>query len=129
VSNLGVDLLRSDTGHYMEWPVDEAPVAASPPPANRGRSWRAAAGLGGPVSADDDPTVVLISGPFSVQVAAAPDRTTMSVVLLNWAILLLMFCAFLLAVTLPSADLASTDSPFSPTCSGQDCAVSATAAR
>lgn len=98
MSNLGVDLLRSDTGHYMQWPTagdaPTAPVRLAPaaPSANReGRTW---------IAARD-----------TTQAWVAPDARTrvgVTLSLVNWLVLLLLMCTFLLAKTLPAGDSALT---------------------
>jgi hypothetical protein len=111
VSQLGVDLLRSDTGHYMQWPlVDEAPTAPVPLPsqrgAERGRSWISMLGA---------PTVRPVAVPAAPTAAGATDRVGVYLSLVNWLVLLLMFCTFLLAKTLP-ADASLTSGSASSGC-------------
>ena len=120
MSQLGVDLLRSDTGHYMQWPlVDEAPTAPVPLPsqrgAERGRSWIST--LGERAGAH---TVRPAAVPAAPTADGATDRVGVYLSLVNWLVLLLMFCTFLLAKTLP-VDTSLTSGSASSGCTVAAC--------
>ena len=130
MSHLGVDLLRSDTGHYMQWPpVDDAPTApvALPVPlpaartAERGRSWISMLGAGTPTAP------ALVAGAGSTPALGSRDRVSGYLSLVNWLVLLLMFCAFLLAKTLP-ADTALTGGTVAQSCTVAAAACAETSA-
>lgn len=122
MSHLGVDLLRSDTGHYMQWPpVDDAPTAPVPLPAAgtaaRGRSWISMLGT--------DTAAPAVAAPLA---DGSRDRVGVYLSLVNWLVLLLMFCVFLLAKTLP-ADTALTGGTATHTCTVASAGCAKTAAR
>ena len=114
MSNLGVDLLRSDTGHYMQWPPAEdiRPAAPADPvrgrddrAEQRGRTWIAT------LTANATARAEAPAAGEATTVWAAPRRAGRqgtALVLVNWLFLLLMLCTFLLAETLPTAGSALT---------------------
>lgn len=122
MSHLGVDLLRSDTGHYMQWPpVDDAPTAPVALPAartaERGRSWSSMLGDGAAAPA--------VTAPLA---DGSRDRVGVYLSLVNWLVLLGMFCVFLLAKTLPP-DTALTGGTAAHTCTAAAAGCAKTTAR
>lgn len=100
VSNHGVDLLRSDTGHYMEWPGTLTRVATIPAQAGPAQRVRFVPGL----PSEDLVEVLPVAPPRAWAYATRDtmDRKTLTLTLVNWMILLALMCGFLLAKTLPA---------------------------
>lgn len=119
MSNHGVDLLRSDTGQYLDWPGTLRPVAALPAQADRSRLSAPAPSV---PSADlPDLSPVAPSRAWAFATRNTMDRKTLALTLVNWMILLVLMCGFLLAKTL------TTDEALSGTTA--DSGVVATATR
>ena len=125
MSNVGVDLLRSDTGHYMQWPTDEE-LRVAPPAvpaarhAQRGRTWITNLEKRPPA-----PVAVAPIATRAIWIADTRSRVSVGLALVNWLFLLLMFCAFLLAKTLP-VDTALTGGAATQACApSSSCAQAA----
>jgi hypothetical protein len=102
VSDHGVDLYRSDTGQYMQWPGALAQVATVPAQQHRTRSVPAVGTIRREDLFDLAPLPAAPSRAWAYATRNTLDRKTLALTLVNWLILLMLLCVFLLAKTLPA---------------------------